>query len=324
MTMKIRSISVLLLCVFPVCTSCSRHAPAGTAASKPATTQAASRPASSQPGTRPGSNPASSSGDAQPDLTDACRKTAAALRGKLDGTFVFAVSPPFVVAGNLTQADLDAFTRHTVVRAAKAMWASYFGKKPDKVITVLLFADEKGYRGWAKKLYGDADVAFYGYYKPDERALVMNIATGGGTLVHELTHALVVYDFPEVPRWFNEGLASLHEQCTVGEDRITGHVNWRLKGLREAIDAGKLRPLRELLTADDFYGPKQGMNYAQARYFCQYMQEKDLLRKFYAHLHDNHEGKDSSAKAVERVFGRKVEEVEKDFLAWVNALKIPR
>ena len=322
MSKTIRSVLVCGVAVLLAVPSCSKRAPADTSASRPSPGEsrpAAARPTAPRPGTQP-TKPAKFPSD---ELVAECRKASDALRARLDRTFALTVSPPFVVAGNMTAKKLDRFTRYTVLEGAKAMWASYFEKKPDKVITVLLFADEKSYRAWAEKLYGDRDVSYYGYYKPDERALVMNIGTGGGTLVHELTHALIVYDFPDVPRWFNEGLGSLHEQCNFQEGKVIGLVNWRLKGLQDAIGAGKLRPLRELVTADDFYGAQRGLNYAQARYFCQYMQEKRLLEKFYVYLRANHKEKDSGAAAIEHIFGRKVEEVEKDFLTWVKPLKFP-
>jgi hypothetical protein len=204
------------------------------------------------------------------------------------------------------------------------MWKAYFKHRPDHVITVLLFGTDKSYRLWAKKLFGDEDVSHFGYYKPDKRTMVMNIATGGGTLIHELTHALIEYDFGNVPRWFNEGLGSLHEQCRVGDDDITGLENWRLPDLQKAVKAGALRPLRDMVTKDDFYGAQRGLNYAQSRYFVMYMQKQGLLKTFYSYYHDHHDGDDSAVKAIEHVFaGRKIDDVEKDYLAWVKTLKFP-
>jgi len=244
-------------------------------ATRPAT---ASRPSSrsASASTSRASQPAYPS----PKLVRATR-AAAAMIARLDDTFGAEVHPPFAVIGNLPPSALRACANKTVVAPARAMWASYFRRRPAKPVTILLLADEKTYRRWAKKLFNDTAVSKFGYYRPSDRTMVMNIATGGGTLVHELTHALIVWDFPSVPDWFNEGLASLHEQCSVGAKRITGHANWRLPALQKAVRARRVRPLRELLVRDDFYGRLRGTNYAQARYFVMYMQHRGLLEKFY-------------------------------------------
>ena len=253
-----------------------------------------------------------------------CRAAAAKMLARLDGTFRAVIRPPFVVIGNLPTAKLEQVADGSVVRPARAMWASYFQRRPTDAIIALLLKDDRSYRAWAKKLFGDIDVSHFGYYRPGERTLVMNISTGTGTLVHELTHALIVYDFPNVPDWFNEGLASLHEQCQIHEDRVVGLVNWRLLGLQRAVRAGSLRPLRELLTKDDFYRSRSGLNYAQARYFVMYMQQRGLLRKFYKAYRARQREADSAVKCVESVFGRKLHEVEQDLLEWVKPLRWPR
>jgi len=278
--------------------------------------RAAAPPARSGAATAPAADP-------NEVLAAACRRQAEALRRRLDRGFSLVVRPPFVVAGNLPQDRLESLSAGSVVRPAEAMWKAYFRRRPTEVITVLLLADERSYRRWADRLFADKDVPYFGYYKGDPRTLVMNIATGTGTLVHELTHALIVWDFPDVPTWFNEGLASLHEQCQVGRDDVVGLVNWRLPGLQQAIRAGRLRPLRDLLTRDDFRGAQQGLNYAQARYFVMFMQQQGVLKKFYAHFRENHDGPEAGVKAAEAIFGRGFDGVEKDFLAWVGGLKFP-
>ena len=72
---------------------------------------------------------------------------------------------------------------------------------------------------------------FFGFYMSGERKMVMNIATGTGTLAHELVHPLLAEDFPNVSSWFNEGFASLYEQSGSRGSRMMGFVNWRLPGL---------------------------------------------------------------------------------------------
>jgi hypothetical protein len=292
--------------------------------------QGAGQAASTMPATSPGATSAGSTATSKAavaaypsaELVEACRQEAKSLKGRLDDTFTVTINAPFVVAGNMSLAQMQQYINGCVTVPAQAMWNCYFVKKPDDVITVLLFADDKSYRQWAEKLLGDKDVSHFGYYRPDKRTLVMNIGTGGGTLVHELTHSLIVYDFPSVPQWFNEGLASLHEQCSVSADRITGKVNWRLPALQKAIADQKLRPLAEMISKNDFYDEKtKGINYAQSRYFFMYMQEKNLIGKLYKIMRDNHTDTDGDVKLVEKAFGKKIGEVEADYLGWVKRLR---
>jgi len=255
------------------------------------------------------------------ELVAACGRKAAEIRDQYGDKLNVVAHPPFVVAGDMGVSQLESYAGQSVVRPARAMWAAYFDKKPDQVITTFLYAGQDNYKLHARKDYPDGGSPYYGYYNPAARTMVMNINTGSGTLVHELTHALVVYDFPNQPTWFNEGLASLHEQCNVEEDGIKGLPNWRLPGLQAAIRDGKLRPLAELVTRRDFYGPAQGVNYAQARYFVLYMQHKGLLREFYRHFRDHADGDQPDVRAIEHVFGRKIAEIEPAFIAWVKTLK---
>ena len=258
------------------------------------------------------------------DLVAACGRKAAEIRSQYGDKLNVVAYPPFVVAGDMSASQLESYAKGSVVRPARAMWASYFDKKPDQVITTFLFAGQDNYKLHARKDYPDGGSPYYGYYSPAGRTMVMNINTGTGTLVHELTHALIVYDFPNVPTWFNEGLASLHEQCNVEEGGIKGLPNWRLPGLQTAISGGKLRPLAELVTKRDFYGPVQGINYAQARYFVMYMQHKGLLREFYRYFRDHADGDAADVSAIEHVFGLKIAEIEPAFIAWVKTLKFQR
>mgnify|MGYP006293213997 CR=1 FL=1 len=258
-------------------------------------------------------------------LTAACERSAASLRRQLPAGFHVVVAPPFVVAGNEPATRVRARARHTVVGAAEALWASLFDARPSRPIRVLLPSGEASYRGLAVKLFGDKDLPHFGYYRRRDRTLVMNIATGGGTLVHELTHALMEPDFPEAPTWFDEGLASLHEQCSIGEDRIVGRVNWRLPALRAALDARRLRSLRKLITKRDFRTNNEGLNYAHARYFVFYMQKRGLLGAFYRRFRDTHRpGRPTDVACVERTFGQGLDEIDRAFRAWLRTLRYRR
>ncbi|MFW6132455.1 MAG: hypothetical protein ACOC8F_01060 [Planctomycetota bacterium] len=270
-------------------------------------------------------------------LVDACRAASKLWRRKLGGDFRVVVRPPFVVAGRAKlragdgEVRLERLVATSVVRPARAMWSSYFTARPARPVVVLLFDDAQTYREQAEKLFGDTDVPHFGYCRGDG-TLVMNIATGTGTLVHELTHALIAPDFIAVPTWFNEGLASLHEQCRVGPERITGLCNWRLPALQAAVRDEDLRPLRELVTARDFYGPQRGLNYAHARYFVMYLQQRGRLKRFYktfrAMWHESlvrSEGGPGEVapdvRAIEAVLERDIDAVDAAWRRWVATLR---
>jgi len=259
-------------------------------------------------------------------LAQACHASAVQLADRLGEGCQVIERPPFVIGGNLPAEELAKWHTQTIAPAARAMASSYFTVAPDKPITVLLFPDEKSYDHYAKTLFGDQGVSVYGYYKPSQRTLVMNIGTGGGTLVHELTHALADFDYPDIPDWFNEGLASLHEQCRFREEKdefwIEGLENWRLPILQEAIRDKELRSLKSLIADDDFRSTRVGANYAQARYFCLYLQRKGLLKEFYRQMRLQPKQDRLGIKAVEKIAPAKSwAALDADFQAWVLELK---
>ena len=231
----------------------------------------------------------------------------------------------FFVASNASSR-LFRDCKRTVSRVYRYLYKDYFKKKPDKPIRIYLFKDRSSYEAYCKRVYNDPPSTPFGFYMSGERKMVMNIATGTGTLAHELVHPLLAEDFPEVPSWFNEGFASLYEQSGMRDARMVGFVNWRLPGLQKALRAGRCVALRELLgySADEFYGDHRGVNYAAARYLCYYLQEKDLLRRFYREFRSA-SGKDPSGLAtLEKVTGRKLEDLETTWHKWVMNLRSPR
>src|SRR4051812_31604701 len=142
-----------------------------------------------------------------------------------DEHFTAVVAGPFVIAGDGGPARLARYRDGTILAAARALHAQFFHAEPAEPILILLFETEGPYKRLAKKWFDDDDVPHYGFYRHRDRTMLMNVGTGTGTLVHELTHALIAPDFPNVPDWFNEGFASLYEQCSLGPDTITGHEN---------------------------------------------------------------------------------------------------
>jgi len=258
-------------------------------------------------------------------LVQACRESAARLETDLGPGCQVIVRTPFLLGGDLDADELASWHTNTIEPAVRAMDHCYFVARPTQPITVLLLRDEASYNHYAQQLFGESGISIYGYYKPNVRTLILNVATGEGTLLHELTHALVDFDFPGAPDWLNEGLASLHEQCRFrgGDDGpwIEGLVNWRLKGLQEVIRQQQLRSLVSLVQERNFRGPLEGTNYAQARYFCLYLQRQGVLKDFFRSFRENHPRDPQGLSSLAAIFGETSwRQLDHDFQSWVLSL----
>lgn len=206
------------------------------------------------------------------------------LKKKLPGEgFHIVIQKPFIVVGNESKDEVKRRAEGTVKWAVDRLKKDYFKQDPDHIIDIWLFKDKETYGKYNLKLFGKKPTTPFGFYSRTNRALVMDISTGGGTLVHEIVHPFMETNFPDCPSWFNEGLASLYEQCGDRDGRIWGQTNWRLRRLQEAIVDEQVPSFETLCktTTSEFYNEDPGTNYAQARYLCYYLQEKGLLRKYY-------------------------------------------
>ena len=257
----------------------------------------------------------------EPGLQARCDNLLAKWKDRLDADhFASLVSPPFVLAGDGGNEKLRIYRDRTVMAAARALHATYFDAEPDKPILIFLFESEEPYKQLAKKWFDDDDVPHFGFCRSDG-IMLMNISTGGGTLVHELVHALIKPDFPSVPTWLNEGLASLYEQCDLDGDHIVGLKNWRLPALKKAIREDRLRPLDEMIADPKFYDSQQvGLNYAQARYLLMYLQEKGLLKQFYKDFRSRQKDDPTGVATLHALAPENWAGFEKQWRQWVSGL----
>jgi len=211
----------------------------------------------------------------------------AQLQPKVPSGFTVVVQPPFVVIGDESPEMVQLRAVNIVKWAVDKLKQDYFTLDPQEIIDIWLFRDQTSYTNYAQRLFNDTPTTPYGYYSYPDHALIMNAATGGGTLVHEIMHPFMRANFPECPPWFNEGLASLYEQSVERNGHIYGLTNWRLRGLQQAIKEGEIVSFQKLIAFndDEFYNRNDNSryndNYAQARYLCYYLQEKGWLIKFY-------------------------------------------
>lgn len=228
----------------------------------------------------PTASPTTSAGFSESDFA----RHVALLKKRLPSAeFAVVVESPFVVVGDGGKKAIEGHARDTVKWAVDLLKRDYFAKDPKDILDIWLFKDAASYRKHAKQLFGEIPTTPYGYYSAENKSLVMNIETGGGTLVHEIVHPFMEANFPGCPAWFNEGMGSLYEQCGEQDGHIRGFTNWRLPGLQSAIKRGGLTPFKTLLAMDarTFYNEDKGTNYSQSRYLCYYLQERRLLASFY-------------------------------------------
>ena len=248
------------------------------------------------------------------------------LEQKLKGrNFTVLIEKPFIVAGDESAEKVREHSASTVRWTVDKLKQDYFTKDPAEILEIWLFKNDESYRKHAREFFGDEPTTPYGYYSPSNKALVMNIATGGGTLVHEIVHPFIEANFPDCPAWFNEGMGSLYEQSGEVDGRIHGFTNWRLPGLQKGIREKRVPTFKYLtaMTDREFYREDTGTNYAQARYLCYYLQQKKLLVKFYKDFSANRKTDPTGYLTLQKVLGeRDMNAFQKKWEAFVLKLSV--
>ncbi|MBC7932845.1 MAG: hypothetical protein H7Z38_19970 [Rubrivivax sp.] len=239
--------------------------------------------------------------------SDFARHVASLKKRLPSAEFAVVVEPPFVVVGDGGKKAIESHASATVKWAVDLLKRDYFAKDPSEILDIWLFKDAASYRKHAKQLFGEDPTTPYGYYSAANKSLVMNIETGGGTLVHEIVHPFMEANFPGCPAWFNEGMGSLYEQCGEQDGHIRGFTNWRLPGLQGAIKRGGLTPFKTLLAMDarTFYNEDKGTNYSQSRYLLYYLQERGLLTSFYREFLANRKDDPTGFDTLQKLLGER-------------------
>lgn len=246
-------------------------------------------------------------------LAGLCRERADRLPRQLARPCSTIVRPPFVLASDLSEAELQAKWQGVLQPACDTLLARYFRQLPSRPVVILMLATEAGYREAAEQLFFDRDVSRFGYYKPGRQTVLVNLAEGDGALVHELTHVLMDAGFPNAPLWLQEGLATLYEASEIrgtqaaadapslsGKNsrgmetmalgrqgpNLTPLPNWRGAILRRALREDRLPSIRPWIEAATFRGPGEALDYAFARSLCLFLHRRDVLARYYAALRE--------------------------------------
>jgi hypothetical protein len=201
-----------------------------------------------------------------------------------------------------------------------------FDKAPAQAISVYLFPNAATYEQFCTKKYNAPCIAHFGFYEPGNRYMVMNIGLGVGTLTHEIVHPLVESDFPSAPTWLNEGIASVFEQPQIPRPgEIHGGKNWRWPRLKKALTTPSEKDKARLehyfgMKDETFRGDDEDLNYAAARYICQWMDAKGKLWDFYHRWRDDVATDPTGEKSFKEVMGMTPAEATPQWQKWALAL----
>ncbi len=253
-------------------------------------------------------------------LQQRCAATADDVQRVLGEKWTIVTASPFVLGTDAGGSELDRWRLEIILPTARALQVDYFDSRPAEPITVLIASSDAAYEECATRFGHRGRSEYAGIYSRAERRLILNVSTGEGTLAHELTHALAHVDFPEMPEWFDEGLASLHEDSEFSDDglQLIGLDNWRGDLLRERHKQGKLPPLDNLV-AGEFGGPNAALNYAMARSLCLFLQQRGRLSAFYRKSRANFEIDPTAGWSLAAVLGHDdLTGVEAEFHRWIE------
>ena len=250
-----------------------------------------------------------------------------------DVDFTVILSKPFVIITDIESNEIREQNKEIVELSIKTFKKLFFANNPKNITDIWILKNRESFIHFNHAFLNSTDrdeVA--GYYMQEMDALVVDISSGIGTIIHEMLHAFMNNNFNNAPTWFEEGLASLYEGTQLTNDGLKGDLNWRLPFLKETIRAKKLISFKELSDTNTsaFYSDESvSINYGHSRYLFYYLQEKGLLVEYYkifsANVKDDPTGYKSLQKALKvkdmKLFQKEWEAYILGLEDWMSYLK---
>lgn len=191
------------------------------------------------------------------------------------------------------------------------------------VFVVLPTPDD--YAKWAIAKFGPAWQRVGGSYSHDEKKLVAKDLSS--TLRHEYWHVLHWRDLTARhqmhPIWIMEGLCSLPEDLeTLPGGELKPVPSWRTNQARHLAKNSRLTPWEQLFKLDhkQFIGSRPLAYYAQARCVFLYLYSRGKLKEWYQAYVDGYAQDPTGARALEKVLGKPLKDIQKDYAAWLRLL----
>lgn len=179
---------------------------------------------------------------------------------------------------------------------------------------------DKKFSTYCEGLHFRSSGARQSYYHKIDNSIVVHVRDEKPNFMHELVHALLAADFPEAPAWLAEGISSLY-----GWTGAAGPLNnyqmiymqevMKRYGCAVPIDQLLFLPFQEM--EESF---SSGIYRASTRYFCLFLNEKQLLSKVYRDIRDE---KKRPRQAIEFAFSRPLHKVQLEWHVWIEELSSP-
>jgi tetratricopeptide (TPR) repeat protein len=200
---------------------------------------------------------------------------------------------------------------------AKALWTDLFDYKPEQYLTVVIPSEEDA-KAFAPSVGG--------FFQPETDRLIARQI--GVTLRHEFTHAMHWGDQQARGQqhaiWVLEGLAGLIESASFTGGHIHPEPNSRLNMLQAVMQAKREMSWKTLFESDQSKFMRSAMvTYPESRYVMMYFYQKGKLRQWYTAYCQMANKDPSGIQATEKVFGKKLGEIEADWKKWVMAQTPP-
>lgn len=221
----------------------------------------------------------------------------------------------------LTYKLIDTDIRNTI----NAMTNNYVNKLPDKITPMYLFEDYEDYKEFVLKNYDieENDISPYGFFKISKNVIVIRYVSWKGSILHEVTHRFIKADFPDAPSWFDEGFAAMNEKSTFKNGNLIADFSLRIIPLRRALQDNSYTNLEHLMKTndDELYGKRTSFYYAQARYLLMYLQQQELLERYYKLFRDTFINDETGITQLEEVTGKPLSQIEEEYIEFIKSFK---
>ena len=147
-----------------------------------------------------------------------------------------------------------------------------------------------------KQLYPESEVfrdsPFLGVFNPQDNLILATVSGGYGTFLHELMHAMLHSDFPDIPQWLDEAMASLYERSQWDGGALIPLPNWRLNHMHKSqfVDLNVF----ENIESDSVIDYQE---LSALRMLMLFLQSKKQLASFYQNIKNDKKLRDPS-KAI--------------------------